>query len=242
MRTVCIVQARMGSSRLPGKVLMDLAGKPMLERVIARLTRTRTLNDIVVATTVKPSDDVIWEKSIEHSWPCFRGSEGDLLDRYYKAASLPQADIVVRITSDCPLIDPEIVDQVVEFFLAHRHELDYVSNAIHPRTFPLGLDTEVMSFRALERAWREDQNPAWREHATPYIYKTPGAFRISAFNATVDRSFMRWTVDTLEDLSFVRKIFEHFKHDEFGWMDVLALLEAHPEWMEINRHIVQKRV
>jgi spore coat polysaccharide biosynthesis protein SpsF len=242
MRTVCIVQARMGSSRLPGKVLMDLAGRPMIERVIARLHKSRTLSDVVVATTTEPADDVIWEKSLKESWPCFRGSETDLLDRYYKAASKYNAGIVVRVTSDCPMIDPGVVDEVVEFFFAHYPEVDYASNTIQPRTFPLGLDTEVMSFQALERAWREDRNPAWREHATPYIYKTPGAFRIKAFNDRVDRSFMRWTVDTAEDLAFVRKIFEHFKNDEFSWTEVLSLLKSHSEWMEINRHIVQKRV
>jgi spore coat polysaccharide biosynthesis protein SpsF len=242
MKIVCIVQARMGSSRLPGKVLMDLAGRPMIERVIARLHRSRTLSEVVVATTIEAADDVIWEKSIKQSWSCFRGSETDLLDRYYKAAFKYDADIVVRITSDCPMIDPLVVDRVVTFFLAHYPELDYASNTIQPRTFPLGLDTEVMSFQALERAWREDRNPEWREHSTPYIYKTPGAFRIKAFNDSVDRSFMRWTVDTAEDLAFVQKIFEHFKHDEFSWTDVVSLLEIHPEWMEINRHVVQKRV
>ena len=214
----------------------------MIERVMARLHRSRTLSDVVVATTIKPADDVIWEKSIEQAWPCFRGSETDLLDRYYKAACKYNADIVVRVTSDCPMIDPVVVDQIVEFLSATYPDLDYASNTIKPRTFPVGLDTEVMSFHALERAWSEDQNPAWREHVTPYIYKTPGAFRIKAFNDRVDRSFMRWTVDTAEDLAFVRKIFEHFKHDDFSWTEVLSLLEIHPEWMEINRHIVQKQV
>jgi len=232
----------MGSSRLPGKVLMPLAGEPMLVRDINRLKRAETLSEIVVATTDKPEDDIIVEQCIRSDWTWFRGSEQDVLDRYYKAAISNRAEVVVRVTSDCPLIEPTIVDEVVSFFLSNIHRLDYVSNRIPRPTFPRGLDTEALSFQALELAWKEDLNPAWREHVTPYLYMNPSTFRIAGISSDVDRSDMRWTVDTPEDINFVRKIYDHFGHDDFSWTEVLALLEQHPEWLEINRHVVQKSI
>jgi spore coat polysaccharide biosynthesis protein SpsF len=242
MRIVCIIQARMGSSRLPGKVMMDLIGEPMLTRDINRVKRAKTLSEIVVATTVKPADDVIEDLCRRWGWVWFRGSEQDVLDRYYRAALANEADTVVRITSDCPLIEPSIVDQVVSHFLANRHRLDYVSNRIPRPTFPIGLDTEVFSFQSLQRAWQEDGNPAWREHVTPYIYMNPSMFHVEGITSDVDRSHMRWTVDTSEDMDFVRKIYERFGSDDFSWTDVLSVLEQNPEWSEINRHVVQKSI
>lgn len=240
-RIVAIIQARMGSTRLPGKVLMDLAGEPMLARVVKRTMRAQMLDEVVVATTVQPADEAIVRLCSERGWPCFRGSESDVLDRYYQAAKRHRADIVVRITSDCPLIEPEIVDLVVREYL-EKGPLDYVSNTLPPRTFPRGLDVEVMSFEALERAWHEDSNPAWREHVTPYIYRHPEKFALRAVVNDKDYSHMRWTVDTSEDLSFVRLIYEHFGHDDFSWRDVLALLDEHPEWLEINKRVRQAEV
>jgi spore coat polysaccharide biosynthesis protein SpsF len=239
-RVVAIIQARMGSTRLPGKVLLDLAGQPMLARVVNRSRRATILQDVVVATTTKPADEAIAELCAVHGWPCFRGSEEDVLDRYYRAAVAHQADVVVRITSDCPLIEPEVVDWVVREFLERQPEVDYACNELPRRTFPRGLDTEVMRFDVLERAWREDLNPAWREHVTPYIRRNPGLFRIHGVMNEVDYSHMRWTVDTPEDLAFVRCIYDHFGHDRFSWREVLAVLEQHPEWLEINRHVPQK--
>lgn len=242
MRIVCIVQARMGSSRLPGKVMMDLVGAPMLARDINRVKRAKTLSEIVVATTIEPADDAIESLCRRSGWAWFRGSEQDVLDRYYKAALSYRADTVVRITSDCPLIEPTIVDQVVSHFVTNRRRLDYVSNRIPRPTFPIGLDTEIFSFQALQRAWQEDKKPAWREHVTPYIYMNPSLFRVEGITSDVDRSHMRWTVDTAEDLDFVRKIYERFQADDFSWTDVLSVLEQNPEWLEINRHVVQKSI
>jgi spore coat polysaccharide biosynthesis protein SpsF len=240
-RVVAIVQARMGSTRLPGKVLLDLAGEPMLARVVNRGQRATTLQGVVVATTTKPADEAIVELCAAHGWPCFRGSEDDVLDRYYRAAMQHQADVVVRITSDCPLIEPEIVDWIVgEFF--EKGPLDYASNTLPPRTFPLGLDVEVIAFNALERAWRKDNNRAWREHVTPYIYRHPGKFALRAVVNNMDLSLMRWTVDTVDDLVFVRKIYDYFGQDAFSWQDVLRVLDEHPEWLAINQHVAQKEV
>jgi spore coat polysaccharide biosynthesis protein SpsF len=242
MRVVAIIQARMGSTRLPGKVLLDLAGEPMLVRDINRLSRAETLDEVVVATTVEPADEAIVNLCQERGWPCFRGSEDDVLDRYYRAAQKYRADAVVRITSDCPLIEPQVVDQVVKAFLDRQPELDYASNTAPERTFPRGLDTEVMRFDALERAWREDDNPAWREHVTPYIRRHPERFETYGVLNDEDLSRMRWTVDTPEDLAFVRRIYEHFGHDQFSWHEVLALLDRHPEWLAINQSVEQKTI
>jgi len=241
MHIVAIIQARMGSTRLPGKVLLDLAGAPVLARVVNRCRRAATLDDVVVATTTLPTDDPIVELCLAHNWQSFRGQEDDVLDRYYHAALQYQAEVVVRITSDCPLIDPGIIDLMVKTFLEHG-ALDYAGNSLAPRTFPRGLDVEVFSFEALARAWRDDANPAWREHVTPYIYRQPEKFRLHAVTHDTDLSVMRWTVDTAEDLALVRKIYEYFGHDGFSWREVVKLLEQYPEWLEINRHVAQKEV
>jgi spore coat polysaccharide biosynthesis protein SpsF len=230
----------MGSTRLPNKVLMDLAGQPALARVVERARRAARLDAVVVATTTQPADDVIVQFCTEHGYTCFRGSEDDVLDRYYQAARQYGADVVVRITSDCPLIEPQVIDQALQEFF--EHQTDYASNGMSAHTFPRGLDVEAMTFATLERAWHEDTNPAWREHVTPYIYRHPELFRLHSITNPVDLSHMRWTVDTPEDLAFVRCIYDHFGNDAFSWQDVLALLEQHPEWLEINRHIEQKQV
>lgn len=242
MRIVAIIQARMGSTRLPGKVLKDLAGEPVLAQCVERTRLARTLNEVVIATTTQPADEAIMQLCEERGWSWFRGSEDDVLDRYYQAATQYQADVVVRITSDCPLIEPRIVDLVVREFLEHQPDFDYAANTLPPRTFPRGLDTEVFHFDTLERAWREDKNSAWREHVTPYIYRHPEKFRLKTVTYDKDFSHMRWTVDTPEDLVFVRRIYDHFGHNCFSWREVLAVLEEHPEWLEINRKVLQKVV
>lgn len=231
----------MGSARLPGKVLRDLAGEPMLARVVDRARRTGAVDDLVVATPTTPADDAIATLCAERGWSCFRGSESDVLDRYYRAAVEHRADVVVRITSDCPLIDPTISSVVVREFLDRQPGVDYASNAVPRRTFPVGLDTEVMRFESLERAWREDRDPAWREHVTPYIHRNPGRFRLHAVSHEVDYSFMRWTVDTAEDLAFVRAVYERFGgRDDFAWQEVIALLEREGALLEINRGVKEK--
>lgn len=242
MKIVAIVQAHMGSTRLPGKVLLDLAGEPMLVRDMNRLSQAQTLDKVVVATTIDPADDAIVSLCDEYSWHCYRGSEEDVLDRYYRAAVDYEADVVVRITSDCPLIEPEVVDRVVREFLEQQPVVDYACNTLPRRTFPRGLDTEVLRFDVLEQTWRQDHNSSWREHVTPYILRNPELFRIHGIMNEVDYSHMRWTVDTAEDLAFVRRIYRHFGHDRFSWQEVLAVLKEHPEWLEINRDVKQKVV
>lgn len=237
---VAIIQARTGSTRLPGKVLLDIAGKPMLFRDIERIRRSKKIDQIVIATTVKPSDDGIVALCRQYGCDYFRGSENDVLDRYYQAARQFDAEAVVRITSDCPLIEPSIVDKVIDKFLLLSPDADYVSNIFPLRTYPRGLDTEVMSFSTLERCWNEEKNPAYREHVTPYIHHNPEKFRIEEVNNDDDLSSMRWTVDTHEDMAFVRRVYEYFGDNSFSWTNLLSLLRKQPELMEINKDIRQK--
>ncbi len=242
MRVVAIVQARTGSTRLPRKVLADLAGAPVLDRVMARLGRCENLDAVAVATTVESGDDELAEHCAQRGWPVTRGSEQDVLDRYYQAARAHDAEAVARITSDCPLIEPRVVDRVVGQFLARQPDVDYVSNVVPTRTYPRGLDTEVFSFAALERAWREDDRPAFREHVTPYIYNNPELFSVHCVEHERDLSDQRWTVDTPEDMELVRRIYGALGGDAFTWDQVLALLDEHPDWVELNRHVEQKKV
>lgn len=239
-RTVAIVQARMGSTRLPGKVMLPLLGEPILSRVMRRSARARTLDAVVVATTTLPEDDAIVALAVAEGWPVERGSETDLLDRYLVAARAHAGEVIVRITSDCPLIDPDVIDRTVLAFRAGA--VDYASNTLAPATYPRGLDVEVVGRAALERAGREDRDPAWREHATPYIYRHPELFRLLRVPAPDDRSDQRWTVDTPEDLELVRRIYEDLGRDDFGWREALAVVEAHPDWIALNRDVVQKVV
>jgi spore coat polysaccharide biosynthesis protein SpsF len=240
LKIVAIVQARLGSSRLPEKVLLDLAGKTVLERCVERLKQARTVTDVCVATTSLERDTAIERLSSSRGWAVYRGSEDDVLDRYYRAARSMAADVVVRITSDCPLIDAEVVDQVVELYLEQRP--DYASNGLPRRTFPRGLDTEVFGMNVLDRIWQEDTNPAWREHVTPYIYRNPDAFVIAGMVNPVDYSHHRWTLDTPEDYELLRRIYERFGQRPFGWRDVLALVHEHPDWSLLNRDVEQKAV
>lgn len=241
-RTVAIIQARMGSTRLPGKVLLDLAGEPMLARVVARAGRAETLDGLVIATSTEPADAALAALCAARGWPCSRGSRDDVLDRYHRAAQEHGAEVVVRITSDCPLIEPEIIDRVVREFLDRRPAVDYASNFLPRRTYPRGLDVEVFGLGTLERLWREDQSPAWREHVTEYLCQHPERFAIHGVLDDRDRSAMRWTVDTPEDLDLVRHIYGAFGHDRFSYREVLVLLEANPGWLELNRHVQQKVV
>ncbi|WP_422931562.1 cytidylyltransferase domain-containing protein [Singulisphaera sp. PoT] len=239
MKVVAIVQARLGSTRLPRKVLQDLDGEPMLARVLNRLQRARLVDQVVVATTTEARDSPLVEWCESSGWPVFQGSETDVLDRYLGAAKAFNADVVVRITSDCPLIDPGVVDLVVKALLIRQPPLDYVSNIL-TRTYPRGLDTEAFRHAALESAWIEDQDVSSREHVTPYLYRKPGRFRLGGVENEKDVSHLRWTVDTAEDLELIRRIYETFGHDEMSWREVLDLIERNPEWSEINRHIEQK--
>jgi spore coat polysaccharide biosynthesis protein SpsF len=237
LKVTAIIQARSGSTRLPGKVLAEIHGHPMLWHVVQRTGAAETVDEVVVATTTEPADDAIAAFCREHGVGCFRGSEEDVLDRYYRAACEHDAEAVVRITSDCPLIDPDIVDRTVRGFLEERP--DYASNCV-VRTYPRGLDTEVMTFGALDRAWREATKPYQRAHVTPYIYESEGRFRILSVTGDKDYSGYRWTVDTPEDLEFVRAVYSHFGNARFLWRDVVRLIEQKPELAEINRSVAQK--
>ncbi len=242
MTVAAIIQARMGSTRLPGKVLKPIIGKPILWHVVNRTRQARLVDKVIVATTTLEDDQPIVDLCTSEGWLCFRGSENDLLDRYYQAASHYGADVIVRITSDCPLIDPGVVDKVVGEFLKGRSRLDYVSNGLPHRTYPRGLDTEVFSFATLKKAWSEDADPAWREHVTPYIYRHPELFRLGGVTNPADYSHMRWTVDTIEDLTLVSKIYDYFNRADFTWQEALEVVQDHPDWLEINKHIKQKTV
>lgn len=237
LKVTAIIQARIGSTRLAGKVLADIGGQPMLWRVIARTRAAETLDQIVVATTTESADDAIVVFCRERGVACFRGSEEDVLDRYYQAAREDGADVVVRITSDCPLIDPEIVDKTVRAFLSELP--DYASNGV-VRTYPRGLDTEVMTLRALEMAWREARQPYQRTHVTPYIYENPDRFRILSVTGDHDYSAYRWTVDAREDLELVRAVYSRLQGDGFLLNDVVRLMEREPEVAQINRSVAQK--
>lgn len=239
MTTLIIVQARMTSTRLPGKVLLPLAGEPMLKRLVERLRRVRHADGIVVATTTNPTDDPIAALCARLGVPCHRGSEHDVLSRYADAARLHGADVVVRITSDCPLIDPALIDRVIAAY--DEGGSDYVSNMLPP-TWPFGMAVEVFSAAALAQAHTEATQAAEREHVTPFLYWHPERYRLRNVASPLDLSHHRWTVDTPEDYTLVSRLFDHLMptHPHFTQADVLALLDHHPDWIAINQHIRQK--
>jgi spore coat polysaccharide biosynthesis protein SpsF len=275
-QTLAIIQARMTSSRLPGKVLLDIGGEPMLVRVVERARRAKTINGVVLATTTDPSDDTIVALCVERGYPCYRGSLYDVLDRYYQAARMFGAEVIVRLTGDCPVIDPGVIDELVDAFLAPL-PLDLVSSSLSPapfdfatirlpppwhRTYPIGLDTEVCTFAALERAWVEADQPHQREHVMPYLYEgihepgaryspskgklrdiyiSPRGFHVLVMDHDPDYGSMRWTVDTPEDLELLRQIYARFPgRDDFTWLEVLDLFQLEPELVRINADVHHK--
>ncbi|MCI0577817.1 MAG: glycosyltransferase family protein [Chloroflexi bacterium] len=229
-----IIQARMGSTRLPGKVMMEIAGQPMLWQVANRARQATLTDQVVIATSNQKGDDPVAAFCEQAEIPCFRGSETDVLDRYYQAAQWIGADVVVRLTADCPLLDPTVVDQVAAAYL--EGGCDYASNTIE-RTYPDGLDTEVFSFATLARAWREAELLSEREHVTPYIWKNSHLFRLLQVRQATDLSSWRWTVDEPEDLAFVRRVYERLYRPgkTFLIADVVALLVSQPELAQINQ-------
>jgi spore coat polysaccharide biosynthesis protein SpsF (cytidylyltransferase family) len=236
MRNVSVVlQARMGSTRLPGKVLADIAGKPMLQHVVERARRIPGATNVILATSADPANAPLIASA--HAWgvPAYAGSESDVLDRYYQAAKKFGADVIVRVTADCPLIDPAVSGRAVKEFL--DNDFDYVSNT-NPPTYPDGLDTEVFSVDALDRAWHEATLPSEREHVTPYLWKNPTRFRIHNVQNGRDLSNLRWTVDHPDDLMFVRSVYARMLERgirDFGMAEVLALLQEEPELADVNR-------
>ena len=244
-RIVAIIQARVGSTRLPQKILKEIAGKPLLWHVIQRLKKATLITEIIVATTTKEEDKPIIKIASDASTKTFVGSEEDVLDRYYQAAKTYKADIVVRITADCPLIDPGEVDKLVKYFLYDN--FDYVSNTCPDedagcrQTYPDGLDAEVFSFKALEHAWKDAKLLSEREHVTPYIRKHSEIFKVGYMGYIEDLSHMRWTIDYPEDLTFVREVYKllYEQGNIFSMKDVLTLLSEHPELKNINSKIIR---
>lgn len=242
MRIAIIVQARMASTRLPGKILKTVLGKPLLAYQVERLRRVQQADSLVIATTVEPQDDAIVSLCDKLKVNAFRGSEEDVLSRYYEAAREEKADAVVRVTSDCPLIDPALIDTVISAFKKSDNKPDYVANTLQ-RTYPRGCDCEIFSFAVLEQADREATERPDREHVTRFFYRHPERFRLENVAYTKDYSQHRWTVDTPEDFELIRHMLEALYpiKPEFTLQDCLDLMAQHPDWAEINRAVVQKR-
>jgi len=240
-KLIAVVQSRMGSTRLPGKVMKPICGKPMLLLMLERLSHAKMIDEIVVATTTNKNDDVIAELAQKNGYSVFRGSEFDCLDRHYRAAAEFGAQYVAKITPDCPLIDPVVVDMVLGYFLKNADKYDYVSNA-HPATFPDGLDFEVVHYFVLEKASKEAKKPEEREHTTTYIWSQPNLFRLGNVVMPDGRNlFMkeRWTVDYPEDFEFVKVIYENlYKGGRIFLMDeILDFLEKRKDVWKINHHL-----
>ena len=242
MKAVIIVQARMTSTRLPGKVLKKVLGKALLEFQVERLRRVDSADEIVIATTTNNIDQPIIDLCEELHVRYFRGSEMDVLSRYYSAAKLHNAVIIVRVTSDCPIIDPQVVDKAIQFYLDHHSEYDYVSNGLK-RTYPRGMDTEVFSFKTLQETFLEATTLPDREHVTPFIRMNPQRFRLANVSYHEDQSCHRWTVDTPEDFELIKKILEAlYTHTpQFALEDCLDLLSQHQDWSTINANVAQKK-
>jgi spore coat polysaccharide biosynthesis protein SpsF len=239
MRTVVIVQARMTSSRLPGKVLMPLAGRPMLEQQLRRLRACRMAREIVIATTTNPADDPVAETAWRHDCCLFRGSEYDVLGRYLAAARKACAEVVVRITADCPLVDPEVVDRVIRELLDRADACDYASN-VFARTWPRGLDVEAFFMDTLERMDRLGRSPLAREHVTAVIRaERPDLFLCHSVEDEQNNSDLRWTVDTMEDLRLVRTIYDELDLGErlLPYSDILAWVRSRQDLVNLNRGI-----
>lgn len=241
---IAIIQARMGSTRLPAKVLADILGRPMLLRVVDRALDARLIDKVVVATSTLPADDPIATLCRENRIDCFRGDESDVLRRYADAARHFEASLVTRITSDCPLLDPYVTDRVIEAFRQSRRGdettgADYASNTLR-RTWPRGLDTEVFTVDAILKADREAQQPYQRTHVTPYIYENPEQFRLLPFCGNADWSHLRWTVDTPEDLELIRAVYRQLPDDSTDWCDAADIVTRDQELSAINTHIRQK--
>lgn len=269
-RTVAIIQARMGSSRLPGKVLLNLGGKPMLQHVVERTERAQTVDAVIVATTTDKADVPILDFCASVEIACFRGSQHDVLDRYFQAARLQDAEVVVRITGDCPLIDPSLIDQTVQLVTGHwkleTGLFDFACNRLpppFPRSFPIGLDVEACTFAALKRAWKEADQPFHREHVMPYLYEgtvlarsslppfvdncsvsaglSPRGFRVAQLHHHPDYGSLRWTVDTPADLALVRELLSRLeRREDFSWQDVLQIWQRDPSLAEINAGVRHK--
>lgn len=237
-KIVVVIQARMTSSRLPGKVLMPVLGKSLLVRMVERVKRTAYPIHIVIATSTDESDDVIEEEARQNNIDCYRGSLDNLMERHYQAAKLYNADLIIKIPSDCPLIDPAIIDETIDLYYRHGGTHDYVSN-LHPATFPDGNDVEIMTIDCLKKARRMARHPWELEHTTPVIWEHPEHFRIGnhTWKTGFDCSMThRFTIDYIEDYDFIVAVFEKLYpvKPHFSCNDIVQLLEVHPEIYQIN--------
>jgi spore coat polysaccharide biosynthesis protein SpsF len=234
-----IIQARMGSTRLPGKIMADIAGKPLIRHVIERSQAAKTMDRLVVATTQGAEDDALEAYLKELGIGCFRGSVDDVLDRFYRCAESYKPSIIIRVTADDPLKDPEIIDRCVGHLL-NDASLDYCSNTQRP-TFPEGLDIEAFRFSALATAAKEANLPSEREHVTPFIWKRPERFKLHNFEHDKNLSDWRWTVDKQADLDFMRAVFGAFdgRGGQFSYREVIALLDGRPDIRAINAGTVR---
>ena len=239
-KTVAIIQARMNSERLPGKILENIEGQSMLERVVRRVMKAKNIDQVIVATTDRPADDLTAAKVEGLGIEAVRGSEDDVLDRYRQAADVSNADHIVRVSADSPFVDPAVIDDIIDKYKNAR--VHYASNKLNP-SFPLGLDAEVFSRDALERAWKESTEPFERAHVTYFMYSNPLKFKLLPVTTTPDRHSWRWTVDTPEDLEFARTVFNRLGgSNDFSWTDVVSLIEREPDIALINSHIAAKPV
>lgn len=237
-KIVTVIQARRGSSRLPDKIFLPLSGKPLLIRMYERVNSAKTEMKIAVATTSDSSDDKVKNLCDENEISCFRGHPTDLLDRHYKTGIEYNADVVVKIPSDCPLICPDVIDTVIKYFLNNENRFDYVSN-LHPATYPDGNDVEVMTMHALETAWKEAKKDFEREHTTPFIWENPERFKIgnveweTGLNLSMSH---RFTIDYMEDYNFIKRVYDelHIKNKIFKLRDIMMLLDKKPELKTIN--------
>lgn len=236
---LAILQARFSSTRLPGKVLKKILGKPMLSLQLERVMCASKIDKLIVATSTDSSDNEIENLCKEMQMPCFRGSLNDVLDRFYKASIQYKPLHVVRLTGDCPLIDPQIIDEMIDFYL--NGEFDYATNSIEPYTFPDGLDVEIFKFNVLETTLKEAILPSHHEHVTSFIRQNPERFKIGRYESQIDLSRLRWTVDNAEDFDLVRQIYEalYKQNPKFTTQDVLVFLRKNPSLLRINSHIVR---
>jgi spore coat polysaccharide biosynthesis protein SpsF len=241
MSTAIIVQARMTSERLPGKVLVEVAGKPLLEHQLDRLRRVTRADRVIVATTTSAADEPIARLCAGLDVDCFQGSELDVLGRYGRAAKEFGVETVVRATADCPLIDPAVMDEVIALFANPPRAYDYVSNTL-TRSYPRGMDCEVFSARVLREIDAEALQPYEREHVTPRIYQNPDRYRLGSVVNPRDESHHRWTVDTREDLELIDRMLNALlpAKPHFTMQDCLTLLDSHPDWLALNATVEQK--
>lgn len=243
MKIAAIIQARMGSTRLSGKIMKDIKGRTVLSHVIERVNQSNIIDEIIIATTVEERDNVIEDEALKCGAKVYRGSEEDVLSRYYLAAKENNIDIIVRVTSDCPVIDANVIDEIINFYLEEKY--DIVTNAgsdLSQRTFPRGLDTEVFSYEVLKDAFNNGREKYQREHVTPYIYEQ--SKKVHYFKNDVNYSMYRWTLDTEEDFELISEIYNRLykgTHD-FYLQDIVKIFKQEPKLFTINAHIEQKKI